>query len=368
MASIVVKIGSSSLMTLDQGLDQAVIKQLVQSITTSQNQGHQVALVSSGAVALGASQLQLQKPYLPYRKNILAALGQNTLMQHYQKLFAQHNRSVAQLLLVRQDLQDRQMYLTARSTLLGLLDHQITPIINENDVVAAASFGGNDLLAAAIAGLMNADYLVAFTDVPGVYDHWPIAGNDQPLTQISEQQLQTLIDQQTAQNESKQAGIGTGGILTKLQAAQLAQSFGTTTIITQFSKKTNLTQLIQDESNNGTRIPATLSPLEARKRWLRYGIAPQGEIIIDPGAVQALVHQSKSLLPVGAVSLTGHWQCGDAVTIKSQKNGQAIGQGLCQFSSEQTQKILGFPGNQITTILPQASSHELVHRDDLVIF
>lgn len=364
---IVIKIGSSSLVNGEGQLAIDSLRILVQQLAQLRRLGKEVVLVSSGAVACGSGQLCLKQNFVAYRKQILSAIGQSHLMQHYHHSFQQEGVPIAQVLLIRQDLEDRQLYLNARSTLLGLIEHQIIPIANENDVVAATSFGGNDMLAAAIAGLIDADELLILTDIDGVYDRSPDQIDAKRFATLEAHELDALLHSQNRTSTFGKRGSahGTGGMQTKLEAALLASQFGVRTVIGHASNKEGILELL-NTAKKGTQISPSLSPLEARKRWLRFGVALQGKITVDEGAETALRAGTFSLLPVGVKKVEGVFSRGDAVKVFNQA-GKAVAVGLVEFSAEEAQTIQGKNTAQIQSIYPERPQYVMIHRDDLVL-
>ena len=355
---VIIKIGSSNLVT-DQGkLNLQALSGFVQEISQLIHAGKEVALVSSGAVAAGMGQIDLEKKFLPHRKQILASIGQSHLMEKYRQFFAEFDLKVGQVLLIRDDLNDRETYLNARTTLLGLMEHQVVPIINENDVVTAGSFGGNDMLSAAAAGLVNADLLLLLSDVDGVYTHPPSHPQAKHIAQLNAEEVEQI-------QTGEESLLGTGGMAAKLTSAKLAANFGIPTIIANGKTQHIITDICTHGRTLGTFIQPKMTKLEARKRWLMYGIKPNGKLFIDAGARKALIENGTSLLPVGVTKIAGNFKRGDAVEIIFED--EALAQGIVNYSSQNAQQVLGKQTSEIETLFPDQPGYEIVHRDNLVL-
>lgn len=360
----VIKIGSANLVDERGALDSARLLDYARQIHQLQQVGHKVVLVSSGAVAAGSSQLTLKHSFTGHRKQLLAALGQPRLMSVYQAIFQQFSLSVAQVLLVREDLDNRRLYLNARETLQGLLAHDVLPIVNENDVVTAGSFGGNDQLAAAVAGLVDASTLIILTNVDGIYEEDP--RQNPQASKLDTLPLADIASWQARFSGGKASSLGTGGIETKLSAARIAGEFGIPTIIADGAQQEILPRLIENNERVGTRIEPSLTPLEARKRWLLFGIQPRGKLTLDAGAVQALQNRGSSLLAVGIAQCEGKFERGDAVEILDPA-GNRIGVGLTNYDSILLPEVLGKPTAEIQSLYGDAMKQEVVHRDHFVL-
>lgn len=360
MATLVVKIGSSNLVGSSGELDLTALATFVTAVAALKNAGHYVVIVTSGAVAAGRPLIDLQAQFSPHQKQIHAAIGQGVLIQTYAARFAEHQLTVGQVLLVREDLDNRQLYLNARETLQGLLAHGVIPIVNENDVVTAGSFGGNDLLAAAISGLVDADQLILLTDVAGVYATFPPAAGEKPLATVRAADIPNWLQQL---GKSKAGHHGTGGIATKLEAARLASEFGIPTVIADGRDQGVLARVLAGDV--GTRIEPQLTPLEARKRWILFGIQAQGSVTIDHGAANALQKGGGSLLAVGVRSVRGAFHRGDAVQVLSLE-GKALAVGLSNFAAAELAQIMGSHSTDVMARFPGRSA-EVIHRNNLAL-
>lgn len=382
---IVVKLGTNLLTAGSDRLDLVVMSTLVGQVARLHQQGRDVLLVTSGAIAAGRQELGISDGMrdIPCRQ-AMAAVGQTALMQSYEQLFEWHGIKVAQALLTRTDLADRLGYLNARRTLLTLLGLRVLPIINENDVVAVeelggASFGDNDNLSGLVTNLVDADLLVLLSDVEGLYTADPDRDKDARLIPRVER-----IDRSIEKLAGGAKGRGLGGMKTKLEAAKLAAASGASAVIAGgFEKDVILRVVAGDEV--GTIFLPTASKMESRKRWILSGLATRGSIVVDAGAVKALVEQNRSLLPAGVKEVEGKFQRGDAVNIiaeapksqekttKGRKKAEAgaeyerIGCGITNYSSEELAAIKGARSDRIEELLGYAYGEEVVHRNDLVI-
>jgi glutamate 5-kinase len=322
-----------------------------------------VVLVTSGAVAAGRERLGVafDSKDLP-AKQALAAVGQTLLMQRWDAIFQGHGVVVAQALLTRQDLSQRQGYLNARTTLLTLLEHRVLPIINENDVVAVdeIKIGDNDQLSALVANLIDADLLVLLTDTGGLYTADPRIDPTATLIPLVPR-LDAGIER-LAGNSATRAG--TGGMRTKLLAAGTATRAGTSVVIASGDDPTALLRAVRGESI-GTLFPASAA-VDGRKRWLATGVAGRGELLVDAGAVRALLTGGKSLLPAGIRQVTGRFARGDALLIRSEA-GQAIACGLSNYDAHDLTLIAGRRSDEIAALLGYTFGPEAVHRNNLVV-
>lgn len=312
----------------------------------------------------GVSKLGLKKrPDSVSEKQAVAAVGQGLLMQVYEKLFSEYGQTTAQVLLTRADLMQRERYLNARHALQKLLDFRVIPVINENDTVAVDElcFGDNDRLSALVAALVDADMLIILSDVDGLYSKDPNKYADARIvpevTCIDERLLQAAGD--------SISGVGTGGMITKLQAAQTAMACGITTYLTNGKIEDVIRRIVAGEEI-GTRFVPQKQKIMGKKRWLAFYQKPQGRIKIDPGAQQALVVHGKSLLPSGVIGVEGEFSQGDLVLVVDE-TGNEVGRGLVNYHGEEVAKIMGLRTDQLSKVLEHAYYDEVIHRDNLVI-
>ena len=360
----VVKIGSAMLTGNGQGLDREAFSGWVDQLAEWVKRGNELVLVSSGAVAEGMCRIGMpQRPTSLHELQAVAAIGQMGLVKAWETCFAKRHMHTAQVLLTHDDLTNRRRYLNARSTLRTLLSMGVVPVVNENDAVANEElrFGDNDTLAALVANLVQADLLILLTDQDGLY-------SADPRTDSSAK----LIDQAEAMDESldQMAGKGTGtfgrgGMQTKLRAARIAARSGTATVIASGAAENGL-QKIANGEKVGTLLVSNQNPDAARKQWLAGHLQVKGKLVLDDGAVNVLKKSGKSLLPVGVVSVSGHFNRGEVVSCVDV-NGNEIARGLVNYGSADAQKIVGKSSDQIKSILGYIDDVELIHRDNLVL-
>ena len=284
------------------------------------------------------------------------------LVQAYEQAFAVHQRHTAMVLLTHDDLADRQRYLNARATLTTLLDFGVVPVINENDSVVTDEirFGDNDLLAALVTNLLQAELLIVLTDTDGLFEEDPRVVADAPFVSFA-----AAGDPKLDPMAAGSGLLGRGGMITKLKAARLAARSGANTVIAN-GRTAGVLQRIMDGQNLGTLLSADVSPLAARKRWIAGQLKAKGELELDAGAVEALIHKGVSLLPVGVVHVSGEFSRGDLVRCLDS-HGKLVAQGLANYSSEETQKVMGGTSTEISGRLGYSLEPELIHRDNLVV-
>lgn len=360
---IVAKIGTHTLTAGGKTLSRPRIVDLVRQISHLRASGHEVLVVSSGAIHAGREVIGLE----PHRKDIpykqtLAAVGQVRLMGLYEHLFGLYDVPVAQALLTRGDVADRGRYLNARNTLLSLLTMGIVPIINENDVVAIdeIKIGDNDNLSALVANLVDADLLVILTDQAGLYTADPRLD---PHAQLLHE-VQTIDDTIRKLAGDSGSGVGTGGMVTKLEAAELATRSGTAVIIAAGAERDILLRLVAHEPL-GTRFPATVSHVESRKRWILAEPAG-GSIVVDAGAAEAIVKAGKSILAVGVTEVRGQFRRGQTVRVYNER-GKEIARGMTNYDAVDLIAIRGHRSDEILAILGYQYGPTVVHRDHLVV-
>lgn len=361
---IVIKVGSSLVTNAGKGLDQAAISQWARQIAVLRSQQKEVVMVSSGAIAEGMKRLNwVQRPHELPELQAAAAVGQMGLAQVYESCFREHGMQTAQILLTHDDLADRARYLNARSTLLTLLRHHVVPIINENDTVVTdeIKFGDNDTLAALVANLIEADALIILTDQPGLYTSDPRMDTNAKLVQQA--QAGDIALERMAGGAG--SSISKGGMITKILAAKRAAKSGAHTIIASGHEPDVLIRLSHGECV-GSELRANTPILAARKQWLADHLQVRGQVILDQGAVTALLEQGKSLLPIGVIDTRGDFKRGEVVSCLNEM-GKEIARGLVNYSSAETRLILRKPSNQIETILGFIEEPEIIHRDNLVL-
>jgi glutamate 5-kinase len=361
---IVIKLGSSIITNDGNGIDEACLIGLIGQIAKLANDGKEIIIVSSGAIAAGLKILEITKrPRELSELQAAAAVGQMGLLKIYEQLFSECNLITAQVLLTHEDLSDRKRYLNARSTLNNLITKKVIPIINENDTVASEEikFGDNDTLGAMVANLLEADLLVLLTDQDGLFSDDPRKNDSAHLVEhayIDDDELDLLANDTIS-------SVGTGGMTTKIQAARKAASSGTHTIIAS-GRRENI--LIDICSNNfyGTFLECREPKQLARKKWLADILLSNGKVFIDSGAIKALVQEGKSLLAVGVTKVNGNFGRGEVVKCCDAEGGE-VAQGLINYSSDELNMIKGLSTDKIESILGYVNEKSLIHRNNLVI-
>jgi len=364
---IVLKFGTSLVTGGGTELNQGVMSALVAQVAQLHQQGLDLVVVSSGAIAAGRNKLGLTRKLkgIPY-KQVLASAGQSRLMNIYEQLFEQHQIKVAQALLTKADLSDRAGYLNARNTLLALLELRVVCIVNENDVVAVdeieeARFGDNDNLSAMVANLIDADLLLILTDTAGLYTADP---KRNPGARLIPQvdRIDADIERLAADSAGK---LGTGGMITKVEAAKLATASGVTVIIADGRQPDIILKAAAGKAV-GTRFLPLTTKLESRKRWMLSGLSTKGKLVVDAGAALALRKQKRSLLAAGITQVEGNFQRGDIVNIYDPE-GVRIGCGITNYSSADINIMKGAHSRQIASLLGHDYGSEVVHRNNLVV-
>jgi len=360
----VIKIGSALLTDDGNGLDKVAIAQWAEQIASQMDEGIEIIIVSSGAVAEGMSRLGWStRPSSVHGLQVAAAVGQTGLVQAYEFQFQQYGRNTAQILLDHDDISNRERYLNVRNTLQELIKLGVVPIINENDTVATEQirFGDNDTLAAMVANLIDADLLVILTDQDGLFDADPRKISKANLVASGKSGDEALY-----KFAGSSSSLGRGGMITKLKAAKLAARSGTNTVIAGGRIKRILTRLSEGEVL-GTLLVSDKEPIVARKQWLVGRLNVCGSLTIDSGATRMLIDHGKSLLPVGVISVEGSFSKGDLVKCIDEK-GKEIARGLVNYNSTESIKILGNSSSMIADQLGYCDAEELIHRDNLVLF
>jgi glutamate 5-kinase len=360
---IVVKVGSGVL-TRRSALRLRIFTEIARQISQLSDSGRQLVLVSSGSIAMGSRTLGWSHPgrSIP-EKQAAAAVGQIGLSDLYRRRFARFGRQVAQVLVTRGGLDDRERFLNARRTLLTLLGLGVVPIVNENDTVATDEirFGDNDSLSATVVNLVAADLLVILTDVDGLHIREPEPGRRKPP-------LYGVIESITPEIERAAGGstsaFGRGGMITKLAAARSAARSGAATVVCNGITRNVITQVAAGEPV-GTLF-ASGSRLASRKHWLAFTAHPRGRLVVDEGAVRALVERGRSLLPAGIVGVEGNFGIGDPVSCVDERDRE-FARGLAAYASADVNRIKGSPTRRITQLLGYSNGDEVIHRDDLVL-
>ncbi|MFF7328789.1 glutamate 5-kinase [Streptomyces sp. NPDC090306] len=364
---IVVKVGSSSLTTAAGGLDADRVDALVDSLAKSRGTGHgeegdkEIVLVSSGAIAAGLAPLGLRRrPRDLARQQAAASVGQGLLVARYAASFARYGVRVGQVLLTSDDMSRRSQHRNASRTLDELLAMGAFPIVNENDTVATDEirFGDNDRLAALVAHLVRADLLVLLSDVDGVYDGDPAKPGTARVAEVRGPADLAHVEIGSA----GRAGVGTGGMVTKVEAASIAAAAGIPVVLTSAPRAADAL----GGGDTGTYFHPTGKRSADRLLWLQHASAPQGSLTLDDGAVRAVVERRTSLLPAGIAAVEGEFSAGDPVELRDTR-GRAVARGLVNFDAREIPQLLGRSTHDLARELGPAYEREVVHRDDLVI-
>ena len=361
---IVIKIGSRILTGEEGDLDHAWISALAAEVSKLRRGGHEVIIVSSGAVAAGRTLLGMNgRPGSIPQKQAAAAVGQPRLMREYEEAFLSTGSRVAQILLTREDLADRQRFLNARATLDTLLEFGIVPVINENDTVAVEEikFGDNDNLSALVTNLVDAGLLVIMTDIDGFFDADP--------RQNPEAKLIPLVRSVTREMERAAGGsgssVGTGGMATKLAAAKKAGRSGAATLIINGKDPDILSRMFSGEECGTMVLPETIS-LTSRKHWIAFTLRPHGKVFVDEGAGRVLRQEGRSLLASGVTRVEGSFERGSCIRVCDHE-GNEFARGIADYSSSEAERIMGHKSLEIEEILGYRYGDELIHRDNLVL-
>ena len=362
---IVIKVGSSTITYGNGKRNFSRIDRLAREIADLANQGKEIILVSSGAVAVGVDRLGLAaKPKTIPGKQAAAAVGQGVLMHNYEKIVAEYGQIVAQVLLTRMDSVDRHRYTNSRNTFLALLEHKVIPIVNENDVVAIdeLKIGDNDNLSALVAGIIDADLLIILSDIDGLYTANP--QNDPNAKLVPE--VTDITPEIEASAGDAGSKVGTGGMFTKIQAAKMATSSGINMVIASGEEKDAISRILDGEEI-GTLFVSRENRLQFRKRWLAFGARIAGKIVVDDGCAKAVRKAGGcSILPAGITDVEGEFEAGNTISVVN-KNGHELARGLANYSSEELDMIKGAKTSEIENILGHKHFDEVIHRDDLVI-
>jgi len=360
----VIKVGSTLLTADGKGLDHELIEQWSAQMATMAAEGHDVVLVSSGSIAEGITRLGWQqRPTVVHELQAAAAVGQMGLIQAYESVFKRFNRNTAQVLLTHEDMSNRRRYLNARATLNTLLNFGVVPIVNENDTVTTdeIKLGDNDTLAAMVVSLIEADVLILLTDQAGLYDKDPRSHSDAQLldkANASDSAVHALAGPSGSQ-------FGSGGMHTKILAAERAAKTGATTVIAS-GREADVLLRLKNGEHLGTMLTTEQAPQDARKRWLSNQLRVSGTVTIDAGAVKNLHERGSSLLAVGVTQCTGDFQRGELVAcVDEQQREQA--RGLINYNANETRKLLGCTSEQISDKLGYENEPELIHRNNMVL-
>jgi glutamate 5-kinase len=361
---IVTKLGTSVLTGGTPYLDRPHMVELTRQCAVLHGQGKEIILCSSGAIAFGRERLGFPElaPTLS-NKQMLAAVGQSRLMQMWERFFDIYGLHAGQILLTREDVENRGRFLNARDALGAMLDNRIVPIVNENDAVTTEEIkvGDNDNLSALVAILTDADLLLLLSDQPGLFTADP---RNNPEAQLIPE-VRTIDETLRKLAGDSASGLGVGGMITKLQAADVARRSGTDVIIASGQAPEVILHAAAGEKI-GTHFPALETPLESYKRWILAGPRSSGALIIDAGAEKALHGHGRSLLPAGIVAVQGSFKRGDTILIKDQSE-RFIARGIARYSSVDLSKIQGCQSDEITSRLGYAYGPVAIHRNDLIL-
>ena len=360
---VVVKVGSNVL-TEDHGLNLKAIRSISRQICRLIDGGIEIILISSGAMASGIRKIGLDKrPDEIPKRQAIAAVGQAGLIMEYEKAFARYHKKVAQILLTGDDLNNRKRYLNARNTLCMLLSWQVVPIINENDTVMIEEiqFGDNDNLAAMITLLMDADILVNLTDIDGLYTKDPRTNSDADFIPM----VSTIGEDIKKIAGDIPGALGTGGMLSKINAAKKVTAAGVPMVIANGGRPDVLKKLFSGK-DVGTFFTPKKKKLKSRKCWIAFTLKPKGIIRIDDGAAEAILNRGKSLLPSGIVGVEGEFSVGAPVEFR-KTDDETLGTGLVNYSSTDIRKIMGLKSSQIKNCLGHKPYDDVIHRDNLAV-
>ncbi len=360
---IVIKIGSHLII---KGGDD-FLKSIAGQVKKLKDNGHQVIIVSSGAIAMGLKEYKVAvKPKSVVEKQSYAAIGQPLLMNKYIDVFRPYGIKVAQVLLTREDFDIRQRYLNIRNTLKNLIKMDVVPIINENDTVAVEEIkvGDNDTLSAVVAAKLDADMLILLTDVDGIYDKdpnkYPDAKIVEEIDNIEEIEKRCIISSKT------KFFCGTGGMKTKLEAAKICVLNGVEVVIANGLKKDVVVDIVDGKKVGSRFLVMSASKISSREKWIKYISRPKGKIFIDNGAAKAILEQRKSLLPVGIKKVEGFFNKGDVISICSI-DGEEIARGIVNYDAQEVELLKQKKTQQIKKLYPQFVYEEVVHADNLVV-
>jgi len=359
---IVVKIGSALLVAKSGAIHKKWLQALADDVARCRARGQEVILVSSGAIAAGRRQLGFADGELKLEeKQAAAATGMIRLAGVYQECLGRHDITVAQILLTLQDSEDRRRYINARNTLNMLLKLGAVPLINENDTVATDEirFGDNDRLGARVAAMTTADVLVLLSDIDGLYTADP--HTDPTARHLAE--VREITPEIEAMAGVSQPGFGVGGMVTKLAAARVCLNVGCRMVLIDGNHLNPLRRV--EEGARCTWFLPSATPHTARKRWIAATLKPMGEVVLDEGALKA-VRSGKSILPAGVTAVSGAFERGDAVIVRSL-DGREVARGLVAYSTADARRILGHKSREIEALLGYRGRDEMIHRDDLVL-
>ena len=362
---IVVKIGTGVLTTNDGCLDKNQVKRLAGQVVELKKMGYSVVVVSSGAIGSGMGELGIEKrPTTLPELQAVASIGQSKLISMYDECFKLHGFHAAQILLTREDFENRQRYLNACNTIHTLFQLNAIPVVNENDTISVdeIAFGDNDALSAFVTNLLNAELLIILSSVDGLYDRCPTAKSKATVIPI----VENVSDDIKNLAFNTKTLMGVGGMQTKLDAASVVTKAGEAAVIANGRADNVLKRVMQGE-NIGTFFLPNEEKLTSRKKWIGYTMKSKGTIYVDTGAVCALSEKGKSLLASGIVSVEGDFNKGDIISISSKEDKVIFAKGLTNYSYEEIEKIRGCSTSEIINVLGYKLYDEVIHRDNMVI-
>jgi len=365
VSKIVIKIGTRVLTNEDGLLDKNRIMELSKQVVKLRLKGFSVVIVSSGSIGAGISALGLQKrPSILPELQAAAAIGQGKLIEVYNECLKKHGYHAAQLLLTRQDFEDRQRYLNACNTLHSLLNFKTIPIINENDTISVEeiTFGDNDILSALVTNLLRADLLILLSSVDGLYTTPPSPGKSCRVLSVVDS-ISDDIKKLAFKQKTKE---GVGGMESKLEAANIATGSGEAVIIAN-GMQSDVLSKIMNYDDVGTLFVPYNKKITSRKRWIGFTVKPKGKIYIDEGALSALQKKGKSLLPSGVVKVEGKFIKGDVVSVVEMGEKKEVARGLMNYSADEVRKVKGLRTSLIKKTLGYKPYDEIIHRDNIVL-
>ncbi len=357
--TIVVKVGTSTLTGGKESLDIDYMADLVKQLCQVADEGNRVVLVTSGAIRSGMAALNLKPMLSLAEKQAAAAVGQSLLMHTYRELFARYGHYVGQVLLTRADVEDRERFRNARRTFQQLFRWSVIPIVNENDTVSTEEiqFGDNDMLAALTALVTDADMVILLSDVDGFFIK-PQKGEPYLVSEIRE------LDETIWRSAGKSGKFGTGGMVSKLQAAEVLMNCGILTILANGRTQDVVLRIVKGEQLGTRFMPKRFLP--ARKRWLAFVPRVRGQIIVNEGAKRSIIAEGKSLLPAGILGVAGEFEDGDVVALIDGA-GNLFAKGITNYSADELGKIAGLHSEKVAKVLGVGKKPEVIHRDNLVV-
>ncbi len=365
---VVIKIGTTSITHETGLLNLKMIESLAMQVSDLHNRGIDVVLVSSGAIGAGMGKLNLsERPKTIPEKQAAAAVGQGVLVHMYQKCFSEYGKTIAQLLLTKDDISDRDRFLNARNACYSLLDQGVIPIVNENDAVVVDEIkygnkiGDNDTLSALVVSLVDAEMLIILSDIDGLYSANPKLDKDAELVY----EVPAITDEILSMCGDSDSKFGTGGMATKIQAATIANASNADLVIAN-AKVDHVVLRVMNGEPIGTLFMKQDKIIQARKRWIGYGSRTAGQVYIDQGAIKAVVEQKRSLLPSGIVKVSGEFESGETIEVCDME-GRVYAHGITNYSAESIARIKGLNTSEIQGVLGYKDYDEVIHINNLYV-